>query len=316
MAVEIRNIGSDTELGAILNRDFLGNRRSHYIEVGIDKICLPGKFEEYYEAFKNFEVRDDDVFVCAFPKTGSRWTQEMIWLLQNNFNYDVARNTALPHRSRLLEVDAIFDKKLEEIEQLQLYNDFESPRFFKTHLHWSMLPDDITSGKKKCKIIVVIRGVEDTCTSLFYQSKIVEGYTGTFDNLCKLFLGGKVPNGPYWKHVLGMWEQRHRPNIMFLKYKEMLEDLEGSIRKVAKFLNKDVSDDEVKTLADYLKFDNLKKCKGFTMEFLDYFKDKECNPFARSGKLNDHKNKMSASIIEEFRKQRKENLEGTGLTLE
>ncbi|KAF5276452.1 hypothetical protein FQA39_LY06521 [Lamprigera yunnana] len=315
MALEMSTIGNDTELGIILNRDFL-SLRTHYIEVGPDKICLPGRFEKYYEGYKNFKVHDDDVFILAFPKTGSRWTQELAWLLLNDLDYDAARDTMLYIRSPLLELNAVFDDGRIPLDHLTNIVNSPSPRCIRTHLHWSMLPHEITSGEKEPKIIVVLRGIEDTCVSLFHQSNILEGYTGTFDDFCKLFLGGKVPNGPYWKHVLGMWEQRNRRNIMFITYKEMLDDLETVVRNVAAFLGKHLSDDQVQSLVEYLHFDNLKKCKGFNMDSVKKIKETGINPFIRSGKVDGHKNIMLPDVIEEFKKQREANLKGTGLILE
>lgn len=30
-----------------------------------------------------------------------------------------------------------------------------------------------------------------------------------------------APVGPMWSHILGFWEKRHEPNILFLKYEDM-----------------------------------------------------------------------------------------------
>ncbi|KAF5276455.1 hypothetical protein FQA39_LY06524 [Lamprigera yunnana] len=284
-----------------------------YIKVGQNKICMPDTFQEYFETFKNFEVRDDDVFVLGFPKTGCRWTQELVWLLLNDLDYDSARKTLLYNRAPFLELSAVL--KQDEIFRnyyFQFIDDSKSPRCIMSHLHWCMLPKDITAGNKNPKMIVVLRGIEDTCTSYFYHLQAMWAYNGNFDEFCKLFLEGKVNYGPYWNYVLEMWEQRERPNIMFLRYSKMLEDFEATVRSVATFLGRNLSNYQIQTLVEYLKFDNLKNCAGFNMEHLKL----PFNPFIRSGKVDGYKNVMSLDVIEKFKRQKNEKLKNTNLTLE
>jgi hypothetical protein len=40
------------------------------------------------------------------------------------------------------------------------------------------------------QIIYVARNVKDTCVSYYHHCKLLEGYTGSFEDYCKLFLGG------------------------------------------------------------------------------------------------------------------------------
>ncbi|KAK4877473.1 hypothetical protein RN001_009979 [Aquatica leii] len=326
MAINVKRIGSDTKLGAIINRDFLGER-SHYIEVGPEKIVLPGKFEHFLDRFKKFEIRDDDVFVLAFPKSGSRWTQEMTWLLLNNLDFETALNQPLCKRSPLLDFEPLFDAPQNEYSYFHLVEESKSPRCIRSHLPWTLLPTAIINGTKQPKIIVVMRNPEDTCTSYYYQSTVIEGYSGTWNNFCELFLEGRVPYGPYWNHILGFWEQKHRSNIMFINYNKMKKDLASSIREVAHFLDINITDDNVKKLCTHLSFDSLKHNKAFNLEKivdrknvdlgqLVQSKEGDCNPFVRSGKIGDHKNMMSSETIQAFQDQRKKFLNGTDLNLD
>ncbi|KAF5271008.1 hypothetical protein FQR65_LT05358 [Abscondita terminalis] len=309
MSDEISIIGDDTDLGKIFVN---GYSAKTYIEVGEDKVVLPEKFRRYWKDISDFEVRDDDVFICVFPKSGSRWTQEMVWLILNNLDYDKALTTAHVERSPLLEVETIIDRTVYErtIKGLATYR---SPRCIKSHLQWSLLPKAITSGKKQPKIIVVMRCPEDVCTSQFHQAKVIEGFQGSWDDFCALFLAGKVMYGPYWKHILGYWEQRHRLNMLFLTFTKLKCNLPAVIEEVASFLDKKLSNDQIQELCHHLSFDNLKKSKGYNMEFMV---KGEINPFMRKGQIGDHKNMMSEEVVAEFSKQRKQYLEGTNLSFD
>lgn len=38
------------------------------------------------------------------------------------------------------------------------------------------------------QIIYVARNAKDTCLSYFHHSRLLEGYNGSFDDFCKLFI--------------------------------------------------------------------------------------------------------------------------------
>lgn len=85
------------------------------IEVHPGRVMMPSKFQEIGEDIKNFEIRKDDVWLLSYPRTGSTWAQEMIWLLGNNLDYEGAKNIQQV-RTPLLELSAIFseDRSVED----------------------------------------------------------------------------------------------------------------------------------------------------------------------------------------------------------
>jgi len=54
---------------------------------------LPQKYRDISEKVKNLKIRDDDVFLCSFPRTGSTWMQEILWLLGNDLDFEKAEST-------------------------------------------------------------------------------------------------------------------------------------------------------------------------------------------------------------------------------
>ena len=63
MATQIGN-----DLDQILKDKFTTEFRKEYTTV--QGICLPKKYEDFAQIIENFEIRDDDVWICSFPKTG------------------------------------------------------------------------------------------------------------------------------------------------------------------------------------------------------------------------------------------------------
>lgn len=98
------------DLDRILKEKFITEFRKGYVTV--EGVCLPERFEKFARAIEDFEVRDDDIWVCSFPKTGTpffvsnsckcntndttmrsgtTWTQEMIWCIGNDLDFEGAK---------------------------------------------------------------------------------------------------------------------------------------------------------------------------------------------------------------------------------
>lgn len=57
----------------------------------LSKYVAPATFEENLDAISKLECFEDDVWVIGHVKTGTNWVQEMVWLINNDLNYTVAR---------------------------------------------------------------------------------------------------------------------------------------------------------------------------------------------------------------------------------
>ena len=64
-----KSITSEVDLDQLLRDKFTNEFRTGYIT--FDGFCLPEYFLKFADQIENFEVRDDDVWVCSFPKTGN-----------------------------------------------------------------------------------------------------------------------------------------------------------------------------------------------------------------------------------------------------
>lgn len=50
------------------------------------------------------QVRDNDVWIISYPKCGTTWTQEMVWMLGNNLDYETGSKVDLSDRSPFFEL--------------------------------------------------------------------------------------------------------------------------------------------------------------------------------------------------------------------
>lgn len=82
--------------------DFLGQPNGA-VQVGTKNWFQPTAYADYAEQIYNFEARSDDVFICTFPRSGTTWTQEMVWLICNDLDYETAQKIPKLKRSPHLE---------------------------------------------------------------------------------------------------------------------------------------------------------------------------------------------------------------------
>lgn len=81
---------------------FLGERTG-FVQVGPKKWFFPSGYKKEFKNYYNFEIRPDDVWVVTYPRSGTTWTQEMVWLLANNLDFETAAQIPLTARFPFLE---------------------------------------------------------------------------------------------------------------------------------------------------------------------------------------------------------------------
>ncbi|XP_055706124.1 luciferin sulfotransferase-like [Phlebotomus papatasi] len=196
----------------------------------IDQSCfLPGFFRDSIETFYNFEVRPDDVWLVTFPKSGSTWTQEMIWQICNNLDYE------------------------------RTNNEYESETFIylESHLQAPLLPKQLWTVKPR--IIYVARHIKDVAISFYHHYRNIHHFSGNWQDFFDIFMKDRVMFAPYHTHVYNFWQMRNEENILFLTYEEMKRDHPSVIRKTAHFLGKSLNDEQISELADYLSFSKFSR---------------------------------------------------------
>ena len=75
-----------------------------------------------------------------------------------------------------------------------------------------------------------------------------------------------LPTGPmaevYFGYVKKWWEYRNDPNVLFLHYSDVRKDLKGHVSKVAKFLEVDLSEDELDVVTQRCSIEHMRSVKG------------------------------------------------------
>jgi len=205
------------------------------------------------EIGRRFVPRTTDVHIVTYPKAGTSWIQELVWLVDHGA--DVAASNALPSAQRTVYVELRTSTadKLEQLERAAV----DSRRHIKWHHSPSLLPERVVD---EGKIVYLLRNPKDTVVSWYHfqRSNQIYGFTGTFDEFFELFLKGHVAYGCYWNNVISWWRLRHRPNVLLLTYEEMHADLPAVVRKVAAFLGRELTGQQVLAIVEHCQFQQMK----------------------------------------------------------
>ena len=259
-------------------------------------VTLPAAFQKFQHRFKNWKVRPDDVYILTFPKSGTTWTQELVWLLKNDCNFEQAKTVPLDRRFPFMDLPALLDFNKKELppllqgDLLKMVEDMPSPRFIKSHLHFCLLPEDLM---EKSKVVTCLRNPKDTVVSYYHHMKIIKGpwYSGDFPSYFDLFMDNLVLYSPYFEYVKEAWRRRNHPNVCLLFFEDMKKDLATSVKKVAKFFGKGVTDENVAKLVDHLSFKKMKNNQAVNKEDeMGKMIMTDEGHFMRKGEVGDWKN--------------------------
>ncbi|XP_049938384.1 luciferin sulfotransferase-like [Schistocerca serialis cubense] len=283
-------------------------------------IVMAAEFLLDAQRILDFPVKEDDVWLVTFPKSGTTWTQELVWLLMNELDFKTAKESCITERFRYIERMCTLPKATRRgaPDTIQLAVDQPSPRLIKSHLPPALLPRQLWTVKPK--IIYVARSPTDAATSYYYFNRLVHGISLSLDEFLECFLADVVQFTPYWTSVLEFWNLRNEPNILWNTYEEMKQDLGAVIRKTAAFLGKSVTDEQLHQLEGHLSFTSMRanratNCSDVMLSLrtsIGLPPPPSDQTFMREGKVGQAKLHMSPEMNCRFDQWIQENIRGTG----
>jgi len=248
-----------------------------------------------------FETRSDDVFLVAYPKSGTHWLTYI--------TDQITRKSIILNKEEYVAIGTIPFLERTISDQLEV---LPSPRYMYTHLPYHFVP---CSSEHEVKYVVIARNPKDVAVSQFNfvtNMKIVD-FNGTWNEFLSLFMRGTGFGGSYFDWVLEWWEHKEDDNVLFLKFEDLKKELTGQVGIIANFLGYQLSQEEMEEIAEKCTFKNMKENRVGSIEENKDLIMKENKSFYRKGIVGDWQNYFSDEQLEKFNRWCNSHLEGTGL---
>jgi len=200
-----------------------------------------------------FVPRPDDVYLASYARSGTTWLQMILYQLTTDGNMDFEHITQrVPY----------FERALAQGRDL---NRLPSPRIFKTHLRYRGLP------KGPYRRIYIARNGKDVLVSCYYFFRAHSPFKGSFDEFFQKFMVGNVPPGSWFRHVAEWSAHAADPNVLFLRYEDLVNDFERTLGRIAAFLERPISKEKFASIAERSSFQFMKQYEdkfGFLQEVM------------------------------------------------
>ncbi|XP_026505404.1 sulfotransferase 6B1-like [Terrapene carolina triunguis] len=251
---------------------------------------------ETFQALDSIEFRQDDVFLAAYPKCGTNWTQHILNDLIN----------ALPNNKEVSLLERIHVLEFEASEKFQKIKNAPSPRLFSTHLHYDDIPKAVFENK--VKVLVVFRNPKDVAVSYyhFYNKNPGLPNVSSWDEFFQKFMSGEVTWSSYFDHALSWNNHMDEENIMIITYEEMKENLPEGVKQIAEFLGFSLPEEKIQSIAENATFESMSNKSQETHGLL-------APMLFRKGDVGDWKNLFTEAQSREMDAKFKECLAGTKL---
>ncbi|XP_078578813.1 sulfotransferase 1A3-like [Branchiostoma floridae x Branchiostoma japonicum] len=206
---------------------------------------------EAMDIIRDLDVRDDDVFIVTYPKSGTSWLQRIVSLLR--FGGDVEKTDQT-------EIDVIvpfLEEMCGESATLREMREAQSPRMMKTHTRFDQAPLQLTQGKGKA--IYVARNPKDLAVSFYHFHFMVNTLQTptSFEEFLQNFIHGEVSRGAWHEHVLGWWQHKDDSNVLFLRYEDIQKNTRKQVEKVSEFLQWHVTPEVIDKVVEHSKFSKM-----------------------------------------------------------
>lgn len=237
---------------------------------------------------------------------GTTWLEEIVYLIVHDV--DVATCNQVPNYMRV--------PLLEDSRFMTMIENQAHPRIFKTHMPFHLLP--VQTHEKGAKIVYIVRNPKDTAVSMyhFYRSVIELGsFKGSWSEFLEMFEEGYVATGGWFERALEWWQQRELPNVLIVKYEELIREPSANINQIAVFLGKQLDQKSLQTIVDATSFQSM-KTNPMTNFANAHGMEPDISPFMRKGLVGDWKTHFTVAQNERFDALYSRRMIGTELELD
>lgn len=269
---------------------------------------VPEDYESHLERVRGMEMRDDDVILAGYPKSGNHWLYEVTQM--------VLRQS--PEFCPLTLGESTMDSPYYGSDVSTSLGGLSSPRVLVSHLRPHRLPSQLL--EKRAKLIIILRNPKDIAVSLYpflYHIQVFSPFKGSFDTFFQYFMQGEVAIGRWADHVASFERfTKDHPSHPFcvITYEGLKQNPSQEIRRLSEFLERPLSDDVIEAIAKRTRFDpmTVELLQG-KLSYMKHIFSPGAPGLFRKGIVGDWRNTLTAQQSDDFDEMFKEEMRQSSL---
>uniref|UniRef100_A0A2K5CUV5 Sulfotransferase n=1 Tax=Aotus nancymaae TaxID=37293 RepID=A0A2K5CUV5_AOTNA len=240
---------------------------------------MPCAFVSNWEKIEQFRSRPDDIVIATYPKSGNTWISEIV---------DMSLNDGDIEKFPVLEM-SLSGVRTSGVVELEKNS---SPRIVKTHLPTDLLPKSF--WENNCKVYSRLQVISVSYYHFDLMNNL-QPFPSTWGEYLEKFITGKVSYGSWFTHI----KEEHP--ILFLYYEDMKENPKEEIKKIMRFLEKNLNDEILDRIIHHTSFELTKDnpLVNYTHLPTTVMDHSKC-PFMPKGITGDWKNYFTVAQNEKF----------------
>lgn len=245
--------------------------------------------QKYQKLRERYGQRDTDIYISSFTRSGTTWTQMILYQLTTDGNMDFRH---------IFDVSPwLYYSALRDAEPAYP----PEPRILKTHDEYDFFEKNVRG-----RFIYVCRNGKDVLVSFYHHRLNVKGYTGSFDQHFDEFLENEHYNWFY--HVRDWFENKNNLPILFITYESLINDFDNTISKITDFCHITVDQQVLERTRERTRFAFLKKHAAqlgprpehFSGAKQGRYQVKDLNEFIRRGVVGEGEHLLSEQQQERY----------------
>jgi aryl sulfotransferase len=236
-----------------------------------DNLTWPVKTRELHNhhfdstIWNDFQFRDDDIIIATYAKSGTTWMQQIIAQLLFDGDPDL----------EVADISPWLDLRVPPKDVKLPYVEAQTHRrFLKTHL-----PVDALVFSPRAKYLYIGRDGRDVVWSLYNHHANANQLWYDALNETPGRVGPPIERPPedireywrdwlardgypfwsFWDNIRTWWQIRDLPNVRFVHFSELKQDLPGTIRQIAEFLQIPINESRWSAILEHCSFEWMKK---------------------------------------------------------
>jgi aryl sulfotransferase len=211
--------------------------------------------------WNNFQFRPDDIIISSYGKAGTTWMQQ----IAAQFIFEGETDD-----KPIGDISQWVDFRIPSLDvKMPMIEAQNHRRFLKTHL-----PVDSLVFSPMVKYLYVARDGRDVLWSMYNHHANLNNILYDALDAQPTQFGPNIepprtsdlreyfndwlrddgfPFWPFWENVRTWWEIRHLPNVRFIHYQNLKNDMEGEMESIGAFLGYDVGEITKGKWDDYVR---------------------------------------------------------------